>query len=427
MFLGIFVFQMLFAQTVGIMTPQVSAQSQNMVTHMSYDANVYSAVEIDPEDYIVGSGDKFLIQISHLSTSTYSVDVSPMGDLMIPSVGQLHISGMVFKDAVEQIRKKCKQRFSTAEIDVNLVDVRDVNIPVFGAVQNPEMLLMYTDSDVNHVIEPSVRTPKTAGTIQQREVNAQITNEDYVLPASLRLSDLLSVLSLHYLAKVSEIEVRGYGDTSIVNIYDYYLNGNFDDNPYLYEIKSIYIPYADIETECVQVYGPINTKAFVPLVPGESVGEFLKRKIQITAVSNYDAVTVKRDGKIILDHYEGGSENDIKLLPGDVIEVSSAKRIMVNGFVNKPGIYNYIQGHTVADFIAMAGGVNSRGSNKSSMIIRGNKKIRNAENVMVERGDIIVVKRSLDHIFVGDYSVLQFLATLASMTLSFIAAYNSIQ
>jgi hypothetical protein len=61
------------------------------------------------------------------------------------------------------------------------------------------------------------------------------------------------------------------------------------------------------------------------------------------------------------------------------------------------------------------------------MIIRGNKKIRNAENVMVERGDIIVVKRSLDHIFVGDYSVLQFLATLASMTLSFIAAYNSIQ
>ncbi|MDZ7796616.1 MAG: SLBB domain-containing protein [Candidatus Marinimicrobia bacterium] len=100
---------------------------------------------------------------------------------------------------------------------------------------------------------------------------------------------------------------------------------------------------------------------------------------------------------------------------------------MVNGFVNTPGIYNYIQGHTVADYIAMAGGVNSKGSNKAAMIIRDDKKIRKAENTLVERGDIIVVNRSLDHVFFGDISVLQFLSMLASISLTFIAAYNSIQ
>ena len=417
--------QIIFAQTAGMMIPQTTGQTQNMVSHMSYSNDVYSAVEIDPADYIVGSGDKFLIQISHLNTTTYGVDISPMGDLMIPGIGQVHISGMVYNDVVKIIKEKCKQRFSTAEIDVNLVDVRDVNIPVFGAVQNPEMITLYTESDVNNVTEPSVKTPQTAGTVQKREMTGVSVNDEYALPASLRLNDLISMLSLHYLAKDFEVEVRGYDDTSIVNIYNYYMKGNLDDNPFLYKIRSIYIPYADVEKECINVYGPINTKTIVPIIPGEKVYEFIQRKLQMTNITNYDAITLKRDGKIILSQSNSMEDQNIELLAGDVLEVSSAKRIMVNGFVNEPGIYNYIQGHTVADYIAMAGGVDEKGSNKSVMIIRNDKKIRNVESKLVERGDIIIVNRSMNNIFLGEISVLEFLSMIGSIFLSFIVAYNA--
>ena len=423
-FLILFVGQLLFAQT-GSMMAQSAGQSQNMVNHLNYNSEVVTPIEVDPYDYVIGSGDKFLIQINHLTTITYSVEVSPIGEMMIPGIGQVHISELKYNEAVKLIKAKCKQRYSTAEIDVNLYDVRNVHIPVFGAVQNPEMITLYTESDVNNVTEPSVKTPQTAGTIQKRKMTGVSVNDEYALPASLRLNDLISMLSLHYLAKDFEVEVRGYDDTSIVNIYNYYMKGDLDDNPFLYKIRSIYIPYADVEKECIHVYGPINTKAIVPIIPGEKVYEFIQRKLQMTNITNYDAITLKRDGKIILDQSNSRENQNIELLAGDVLEVSSAKRIMVNGFVNEPGIYNYIQGHTVADYIAMAGGVDEKGSNKSVMIIRNDKKIRNAESKLVERGDIIIVNRSMNSIFIGEISVLEFLSMIGSIFLSFIVAYNA--
>ncbi|MCF7832591.1 MAG: polysaccharide biosynthesis/export family protein [Candidatus Marinimicrobia bacterium] len=424
-FLILFASQLLFAQTGGNMVSQSAGQAQNTFSHYNYNSGVSTPVEVDPDDYMIGSGDKFLIQINHLTTTTFSVDVSPIGEMMIPGIGQVHISELKYSEAVKLIKDKCKQRYSTADVDVNLYDVRNVHIPVFGAVQNHEMITLFTESDVNNVTEPSVKTPQTAGTIQKRDMTGVTVDNKYALPASLRLSDLMSMLSLHYLAKDFEIEVRGYDDTTVVNIYNYYLKGDLDENPFLYKIRSIYIPYADVAKECIHVYGPINTKTIVPIIPGEKVYEFIQRKIQLTDITNYDAITLKRDGKIILDQSNSREDQNIELLAGDILEVSGTKRIMVNGFVREPGIYNYIQGHTVADYIAMAGGVDVKGSNKSVMIIRNENKIRNAENKLVERGDIIIVNRSMNNIFLGEISVLGFLSMIASIFLSFIVAYNT--
>ena len=406
---------MIFGQFLFAQNPEKTLP-QNMISHMDYTSNVYSVVEIDPDDYIVGGGDQFLIQINHLNSTSYSIKISPVGDLLIPTVGQIHLSGMTFSRAVTEIKEKCKQKYSNAEINVDLVNVRDVKIPIFGAVQNPEMITMYTETDINRQTEQTVRSAETVQSIER----------GYVLPASLKLSDLLGLLTLHYLAKDYEIEVRGVNDTSIINIYQYYLYGDEDSNPNLYEIESIFIPFADIEKECVYLYSPINTRKIVPILPGETLQKFIERKIQLTDLSNYDMITIKRNNEIITSRSTKLKEQNIILQAGDELEVSSAKQIIVNGHVNKPGVYNYIQGHTVADYIAMAGGVTAAGSNKSTILIRGENKIRNAENKLLERGDVILVKRSVDHILVGNLTVLNFLITLASLTLSFIAAYNSI-
>ena len=114
------------------------------------------------------------------------------------------------------------------------------------------------------------------------------------------------------------------------------------------------------------------------------------------------------------------------LKAGDVLEFGRLERVEVNGYVNNPGTYDYIPGNTVYDYVAMAGGVDPRGNLSKTMVVRGNERIRNIKNFEVKRGDIILVKRSIEDVMIGQISLLQFIASIASITTAFIAAYNSI-
>jgi protein involved in polysaccharide export with SLBB domain len=101
---------------------------------------------------------------------------------------------------------------------------------------------------------------------------------------------------------------------------------------------------------------------------------------------------------------------------------------MVSGHVNRPGTYDFVPGHTVIDYISMAGGTNYKGSNGSAIVIRDSKKIKNPKDMQIHRGDIILVKRSAEDILIGEISILSFvslIATIASTVITaFIAAGN---
>ncbi len=56
--------------------------------------------------------------------------------------------------------------------------------------------------------------------------------------------------------------------------------------------------------------------------------------------------------------------NDIPLRDGDIINVPSAQHFYMEGFVRTPGIYVLNPGMTVQQAIAMAGGLNDRGSDR---------------------------------------------------------------
>ncbi|MFO8054359.1 MAG: hypothetical protein R6U19_04255, partial [Bacteroidales bacterium] len=77
-------------------------------------------------------------------------------------------------------------------------------------------------------------------------------------------------------------------------------------------------------------------------------------------------------------------------------------------------------------YIAMAGGANRQGSENKVMIIRGKEKIRNVRKAEIQRGDIILVRRSVEDLMIGQMSLLQFISMIASITTAFIAAYGSI-
>jgi len=337
--------------------------------------------EIDPDEYIVGAGDQFLVEkLQEMSTIT--VPVSPTGTITIPGSASLRVSGMTLNAASRLISEKVGPYVS-----VSLYEIKKIRIPVSGAVKNPGI---------------------------------------YTVSAANRLSDLIQKVPLRYLGKDFEIHIRSEKDTSIINIYNFYLKGDKDSNPYLHAGESVFVPFADPEKECVEVYGPVMVRSFVPFIRGESLGDFYRRKVMMSDVMNYEKMVVIRDEKQY--SVTVSDMDDFVLEPKDKIEFIALSKIMVSGHVNRPGTYDFIPGHTVVDYIAMAGGVAYKGSNKSAIVIRGNEKLRNPMNSEIRRGDIILVRRSAEDILIGEISILSFvsmLATIASTVITaFIAAGN---
>lgn len=337
--------------------------------------------EIDPDRYIIGVGDQFMVEKLH-DMSIMTLPVLPTGVIAIPGTVSIPVSGRTLAEALTLISEQVGPY-----VHVSLYDVKNIRIPVIGAVRHPGI---------------------------------------YSFSAAWRLSDMLGKVPLRYLGKDFEIHIFSDDDTTIVNIYDFYLRGNKESNPYLRAGQSIYIPFADPEKECVEVYGPVMTRSFVPFINGESLGDFYRRKVMMSDVMNYEKMAIIRDGKQYMLSVD--EMDNFQLKAKDKIEFISLAKIVISGHVNRPGTYDFIPGHTIVDYIAMAGGVNHKGSNESAMILRGSEKIRNPRNTEIRRGDIILVKRSVEDIFIGEISILQFvsmLATIASTVITaFIAAGN---
>jgi protein involved in polysaccharide export with SLBB domain len=337
--------------------------------------------EVDPDTYIIGVGDQFMVEkLNDMSIMT--LPVLPTGVITIPGNAAIKVSGKTLSEAMKLINEKVGPY-----VHVSLYDVKNIRIPVVGAVRHPGI---------------------------------------YSFSAAWRLSDMLIKIPLRYLGKDYEIHIRSEDDTSIVNIYDFYLKGDQNSNPYLHAGQSIYIPFANPDKECVEVYGPVMTRSFVPFIPGESLGDFYRRKVMMSDVMNYEKMVIIRENK---QFYVSVDEMDSFFLEAkDKIEFIGLAKIMISGHVNRPGTYDFVPGHTVIDYIAMAGGVNFKGSNESAILIRDSEKIRNPKSMEIKRGDIILVKRSVEDMLIGEISILSFvsmLATIASTVITaFIAAGN---
>jgi len=354
--------------------------------------------EINPEEYIIGVGDQFLIEKMQ-DGSMYSLPVLPSGKLIIPGTAVIKISGKTLNEALKMISEATGPYSS-----VSLYNVKNIRIPIAGATGNPGI---------------------------------------YKISASWRLSDLLKRIPLSPLAKEHAIEIRDSKGVKVINIYNFYVKGDLESNPYLHSGESVFIPFADMDTECIEVNGPVrfqftyeqlmdeavpqsymstwSDKGLVPFIKGESLGDFQRRKIQMSDLTEYDYVMVIRNDKQII--VEISDINSFILEAKDKIEYVTLARVIVSGYVIHPGAFNFMPGHTVVDYISMAGGVNYKGSLNSAIVIRGNKKFRNIEKVSIKRGDIILVKRSPENILIGETSILTFISVIATIASTVITAF----
>ena len=86
---------------------------------------------IDPESYILGPGDKIGLSIITNSNIAYILTITPSGDLWIPDVGAVHISGMNIETAEATVSQFIqKNRFKSADVILVVLNVRNFKIQV---------------------------------------------------------------------------------------------------------------------------------------------------------------------------------------------------------------------------------------------------------------------------------------------------------
>ena len=245
--------------------------------------------EIDPEIYILGPGDKIGLSIITSANMAYVMTITPAGELWIPDLGVVHISGMNIKSAEVKVAQYIHDnRFKSADVILVLLNIRHFKIQVIGAVMNPGLI--------------------TVSSVE-------------------RLADIIKKSGgLHKLADEDNISIKRLSGTNIIcSLKSYHLGGDLINNPVLKEGDIIHVLYKDkynkqIESSISHKQSLVFVTGFVvrptghKFVPGYAINDYIAMSGGVTDFGNLKKLSIYRNGELLSDN--------MKILePGDQIDI----------------------------------------------------------------------------------------------------------
>ena len=259
-----------------------------------------------PQSYVVGPGDEVKVDIYGASQKSTSYTVSPDGDIVIDGYGPINLSGLTVKQANARLRSTLGSRYSSSSIKLTLGQTRTITVNVMGEVQNPGTYSLSAFASVFHALYMAGGV-SSIGTLRNIKV------------------------------------FRNGKEISVVDVYDYILNGKLSGNVRLHDNDVIMVgPY-----ECiVDVAGKVKRPMFYEMKKNESVQTLLKYAGYYAAGAYTKSVRVVRKsgsryGVFNVQEFDMGS---FHLADGDSVTVDSIipryeNMVEIKGAVFRPGMY----------------------------------------------------------------------------------------
>ena len=343
---------------------------------------------ISPGKYILGPGDELGISIIMGENLTLPTKVTPTGDLFIPSVGLVNVSGQTLDEARKKIKAFIiENAFPNAKVSIALLNIRKFQIQVVGAVNSSGFI----------------------------EISA-LDRLDKIIFASE---------GFHPLAKEFDISInRGNGEKEKINFLNFLREGDLKSNPTFLEGDIIHVPFGDPYLNSVSLRGHIENAGYDIIEKNESLLSFLNRSIYLIDETNLMSIIVTRNENGIDKIYNVNPRefSNFILSNGDIIDIPRDDGIMVNGFVQNPGAYAYVPGYSAYNYISMAGGNTKDGSINKIKIIHSNGSSSRNANTILKRGDVIIVERSTINTLAGNMSILQIVASLLTIYMTYLSS-----
>ncbi|MCP4569668.1 MAG: hypothetical protein GY841_18980 [FCB group bacterium] len=263
---------------------------------------------IDPDQYIVGPGDKLGLFFTSSDIGNVSAEIKSDGYVFIKSVGSLKIGHVTLRRAIEIIIEKVKTVYTNTEFGVRLTGYRVVRLNVIGEVAHPGI---------------------------------------YYAPAIWRVSEILDLAGgVTSRAAVRKIALRGLGDTYLADLTRFTSLGDTEKNPMICKGNIIDVSARQVGSEMITMAGRLNQPGVFEHTAGDCLADYIAFAGGLNGNQTEMEFIISTAGREI-DRLDGAakSANNYELKPGNNVKIEwkDGRRnfgtVGIFGAVIRPGRY----------------------------------------------------------------------------------------
>ena len=309
-----------------------------------------------PQNYVLGPSDHIVVDVYGVTQESKTLTISPDGTVTIPNVGPVQVSGLTVPAAQQRIRQHMGKYYTDSEIKVTVGQTRTIVVNVMGEVLTPGTYTLSAFATVFHALYK-------AGGISE-------------------------------LGTLRNIKVYRQGRLiSVVDVYEFILNGRLAGNVHLQENDVIQVGAYDC---IVDIEGQVKRPMAYEMRKDESLQTLLKYCGGFTGEAYKKSLRVQRkNGKMKSVHTVDEFDwSDFHVEDGDVVEVEQIldryeNMVEVKGAVFRPGMYQLGKGVTsVRTLIERADGLTEEALT-SRAVMRRMKANRTQEVLSVDLEGIL--------------------------------------
>ena len=267
-----------------------------------------------PLNYRLGPGDEVIIDIWGASQNTIRQQISPDGTINIQKIGPVNLNGLTIAEANDYLKKTLNKIYNglnnandpTSDIRLTLGSIRTIQINVMGEVVQPGTYSLSSFSTVFHALY-------RAGGV----------------------SDIGSLRNVQL--------VRNGKNIATIDVYQFIMKGNIQDDVRLQEGDVVIVPAYDI---LVKIDGKVKRPMRFEMKKDENLSTL------ISYAGGFEADAYTRSLRVVRQNgqeYEVNTVKDLdysvyKMRNGDVVTAEAilnrfTNKLEIRGAVYRPGIY----------------------------------------------------------------------------------------
>lgn len=290
-------------------------------------------------DYIIGPGDEVKVVIWGKVEGQWSIEVDRDGNINIPKIGKIGVTGLTFKELKDAIYMGFSKYFTNFEMNVSMGNLRSITVYVVGNANRPGA---YTVSSLSTLVNAlfDAMGPSKAGTMRDIRLNRNGKS------------------MVHF------------------DMYDFLLKGDKTKDIRLMPEDVIFIPPVG---PVAAIVGSVNSPAIYELRGETKILQLIEMAGGVSATAFKGRIQIQRimnnSRQVVFESdLDSVRSMDISLQSGDVVSIfrieHDRKTVRLSGAVKREGEYGFRQGMTVKDLLSMADGIKYYAYKKEAELTR---------------------------------------------------------
>jgi protein involved in polysaccharide export with SLBB domain/uncharacterized protein involved in exopolysaccharide biosynthesis len=273
-----------------------------------------------PSDYVIGPGDELRIRIWGQIDADLRIEVDRSGDIFIPSVGEVPVAGLLYRDLEGAVRRAIERVYKSFSLAVAIGRLHSIQVFVVGQAKAPGV---YTISSLSTL------------------VNAVFASGGPSHQGSLRRIQLR----------------RGDRTVQEFDLYDLLIKGDKSRDAGLQSGDVVFIPPVGA---LAAIAGSVNSPGIYELRDGMTLGALIETAGGLSTLADGNSVSVERirehESRTVIQSPLDRSGLAFALEGGDVVRISSIvprfdDTVTLRGYVSSPGRYPFVAGMHVRDLL----------------------------------------------------------------------------